>query len=85
MKLDPDKAHRISAAVRGLIVAMVAGAIAFGASEAKATAAGAIATALITLGSAMFVRSALPPRETPSEEGVTEPELDDPEALPQGE
>lgn len=82
MKLDPDKAHRIEAALRGLIAAGVAGAIVFGVGEEQSAAAGAIAAALVTLLSALFVRSALAPRETPSKELIEEPEQLDPSQDP---
>lgn len=78
MKLDPDKAHRIEAAVRGLIAAGVAGAVAFGVGAEQSAAAGAIAAALVTLLSAVFVRSALAPRETPSQDDQLAEDAEDP-------
>jgi hypothetical protein len=61
MKLDPDRTARIFAAVRGLLIAAASAAMVFGLSAEKSTAAAAIGSAIITMISAVFVRSALAP------------------------
>lgn len=77
MKLDPNRANRIAAAARGVILALIAVAISFGFAEAKATALGAVAVGLVSLVAAVFVRSGLAPQENTSGDEVPEEVTDD--------